>query len=309
MASCVLRTLQDDSAAIAKLAQTVFGADSNLTHSAYLEWKYFKNPFGGMAVVHEVDDKIVGFGGLMILPIKIDKLVALGAIGSDAMVYSEYRRRGVFMAMLNHAYKQPDFNIAIVYGTQSARSPTILGVTKYLQNINIGDIIVLKKYLRPTQALRHMWTYPTLTRTSLAKYLGNIAELIILQMVANFRSLNNALHGDGHLRGQRIEIREITPLVFGDEFDGLWERSKESFRVGVVRIKQYLNWRYANPLASYIGLRADAEGQLCGYCILSYTRKGRQKIAWIVDLLAENSACCPTSPRGDAKKESRMGHT
>jgi hypothetical protein len=80
-------------------------------------------------------------------------------------------------------------------------------------------------------------------------------------------------------------VSELKPLVFDGEFDRLWREAQESFSVAVVRSKQYLNWRYANPSATYIGLRADLEGRLCGYCVVSYLSTGKLKTAWVADLL------------------------
>jgi hypothetical protein len=146
----------------------------------------------------------------------------------------------------------------------------------------------MKKYLQPVQALKHLWIYPKLTPANFVKYLGAVAEWVFLMILAKVAVLSNALHGGNRrLESQPIQIKEIAPLLFTNEFDKIWEKSHESLRIAVAKTKEYLNWRYTNPRGSYIGLRADENNDLRGYCVLSYTWKGKQKIAWIVDLLAE----------------------
>jgi GNAT superfamily N-acetyltransferase len=285
----VLHDLRDDFEGIAQLAETVYGPGTPLAERAYLEWKYFKNPFGALALVYEDSHQIVGFTGYTVVPMKVDGLTLRSAIGADSMVLPRYRRHGVFASILRYADEQKEFRVDLVYGTQNPESPTIRALKKYLPGqILVGDIIVLKKYLLPIAALRCLWIYPKLTATNFAKYVGTIAEwayLVTYSSCVALRAVFRRANRDSGAR--RIEVKEISPLVFGDEFDRLWERSREPFRVAVARTKQYLNWRFANPQAFHVGLRLDEGGNLRGYCILSYTKEREQKTGWIIDLLAE----------------------
>jgi GNAT superfamily N-acetyltransferase len=277
----------NDIAHVTDLAEAVYGPGHQLTDKAYVEWKYLKNPFGALTVVYEDDGQIVAFTGYMTFPMKIGSRTLPCAIGSDSMVHPRHRRKGIFVAMLRYAEEKSDFNISMTYGTQSIRSPTARGLAKHDQSVRIGDILVLKKYLLPLSAARRMWVSAAITLQSLAEYIGALVELAALTLPAVFTMLQEGLHKPTiSSAGEGIRVRPISPFIFGDEFDRLWHEVEGSLSIAIVRSRQYLNWRYSNPRVSYIGLRADENEQLRGYCVLTYTYELGLKKAWVVDLLA-----------------------
>ena len=77
-----------------------------------------------------------------------------------------------------------------------------------------------------------------------------------------------------------FEIRSVP--VFDDRVDGLWHRASQQFSLAVIRSKNYLNWRYADPRAGRFTIRfAEDRGDLLGYSVLR--RSGGR--AYIADLL------------------------
>jgi GNAT superfamily N-acetyltransferase/lipocalin len=274
---------------VAELARAVYKQDV-MTDTQYLDWKFNKNPYGAFPATCESDGRTIGFVALIPLLVKIKNSTKLCAIGGDGMVHPDFRRLGILREMMGFILKEVGENLYIVYGTQSIHSPTARAITKYLHFIRVGNIRVLEKYYVPLSASRHLWVYDRLTPSNLLRFLGSICKLIYLSLYGSLVSLLNSIAGYSASAEKRgIYVREIQPLHFGPEFDKLWEEVGGSFKVAVVRTSRYLNWRYANPSATYIALRADEDRCLCGYCVLTYSIVGKGlKVAWVMDMLSRD---------------------
>jgi hypothetical protein len=277
----------EDIVPIAELARAVYGSHAPLASPAYLEWKFMKNPVSPVIAVCDAGGKIVGCGALIPLFMKIDNLTRCCAIAGESMVHPSFRRQGIFVAVTGRSLEWARDVFSVVYGTKNVRSPTIRGVVKYLGFKLPGDIVVLRRYISTLTCLMNLWTYPTFTIRNLVNYLGSLMQLISISLSTRVSGLfARSMRSDAD---NDFEVSEIKPLVFGDEFDRLWEEVRQAFPIAVVRTKDFLNWRYSNPNATYVGYRVSKRGLLLGYCVFTYTIIGKLKIARVIDLLAVNS--------------------
>jgi GNAT superfamily N-acetyltransferase len=287
----IRRFQKTDLTGIAKLAETVYRGDA-LADTAYLEWKYLRNPLGeAMVAVCECEGQIIGAQALVPQPMKIGDEVYQCAWGCDLMIHPEFRRQGIFIALARFTFEWSKGIISIVYGTRGMRDPTIRGLFKYFNYMKPGRLIMLMKYLRPLSALRCIWIYEKVTSKNALRYLRELLELLTVTLSGTFTSSILRLAGGSKLprKDEAIEVKEINAAIFGSEFDKLWEESKDGSPVMVVRSKEYLNWRYANPVGEYVAFRADKQGALRGYAALAYVMTGKMKAAWLFDLLASES--------------------
>lgn len=281
----------EDFEPIAELARIVYpgGAtslrdhDKYLRDQAYLNWKYRENPQGVYMAVCEADGEVIGFQMLAPILIKVDHALSRWAWGGDLMVHPQFRRQGIFLAMKRSTFEQAKGDISLDFGTGSLETPTSRGILKHLEYVHLGDVAVLKRYLSPFSALHAISIQGELTLPNVFNYLGSIAELLSITLLGNLASFSDHSYDEE----KQIQLREIKPLRFGAEFDQLWNEVSESLPIAVVRNKEYLSWRYANPCATYVGFRADKEESLCGYSIMAYGSSGKLKIAWVADLLAK----------------------
>ena len=268
-----------------ELAHDVYGYDS-ASYRSYLDWKWRKNPHGSFVGFCEENNRIIGCGAYTLLPMIIDGVTKRCAIATDLMVHPEFRRQKIFLDMGQYiAQRTVGVSMAYMIGVEASR----IGSMKYFQFKLLGDVPILKKYISPLSAAYHLWSYfkGPFTRDGL-RYLARLAELIVITLSGALASLrfNLGQVSGSSLRGQEgVRVQELKPAVFGEEFDKLWEKLSGSFTVAVVRNREYLKWRYSNPRSVYVVLRADQQGSLVGYCVLSYTSRGKLKIAWLVDLL------------------------
>jgi len=282
------RCQKDDFEQIAKLALGVYGEDSALSNDAYLAWKYRSNPLGTIGAVCKDKDKIVGFTGLVPVLMKFEDTACSCAIWGDSMVDSNYRRQGIAMALHAYLIKEAVSNISMTFATNALKSPSAVGAMKHLEHIHAGDMIVLKRYISRFSALRNLWSHRTRTPRGMIVCLAYVAELLWISLTAPYHKAKN-LFGFSYPESDKIQVSEIPRLSFGDEYTKLWDRAKSLLPVAVIKSPEYLNWRYANPKAAYVGFRADdAEGVLRGYCIIAYVESiFKLKAAYLADLIAE----------------------
>jgi len=276
----------DDLNGVAELARAVYGK-SALTDVSYLDWKFNRNPSGkAIVAVCDCQGQIIGVAGLFPQTFKIGSSVWRGAWGGDVMVHPQFRRHGIFIAVMGAVFEWAARDVAFAYTTRSRKSPPIRGVFKYFEIITPGGIFARTKCIRilPTIGALSVSLEPTLT--SLMQHAGTIRELISFAPVENLT--NNSGFPAPFSRDESIRVRKLDSLVFGEEFENLWEEVKDSLPIAVVKDRTYLNWRYANPTGSYIGFRAEKNGALCGYALLAFTMRRRLKTAWVAELLAVN---------------------
>lgn len=269
---------------VAELGVATYGKEEPLANEQYLDWKFHRNPYGTIVVLCEVDHQAVGCAALIGVRLKIVDIVCNGAIAGDHMVHPDYRRQGIFVDVTHESFKLAS-EIALAYGSQDLHSPTVLGITKHLGFIIVGNVQILKRYLSPLSGLANLWVYDRLALGSLFRYLGSLAELAWVTLVQTLISATRT-SGNEHISEvpQKIVIRE-TDQQFTEEYDQLWEEVGPSFPIAVERRKEYLNWRYANPCASYNFLRADVDGKLRGFLVFAYNDLKGFKTARILDLL------------------------
>jgi len=84
-----------------------------------------------------------------------------------------------------------------------------------------------------------------------------------------------------------IEIKEIT--IFSEEINDLWQKLNSSITIGIVRNKEYLNWRYFNkPNGKYRIFLVYRNGILSGYFVLKLLHLSKIGVGVIVDMLCLN---------------------
>lgn len=269
---------------LAELGAAIYGKEATLANEQYLDWKFHRNPYDTIVVLCEIDYQPVGCAALIGVPMKIKNTVCKGAIAGDHMVHPNHRRQGIFVDVTRESFKLAS-DIAFAHGSQELDSPTVRGVTKHLGFIIVGNFPILKRYLSSLSGLANLWVYDRPSPGNVLRYLGSLAELVWISLAQTIISATHTSRKEDISDvTQRIIVRE-TDLHFKEEFDQLWEEVGPSLAIAVERRKEYLNWRYANPCASYKSLRADVNGKLRGFLVFAYDNNKAFKTARILDLL------------------------
>src|SRR5262249_48965781 len=79
-----------------------------------------------------------------------------------------------------------------------------------------------------------------------------------------------------------------TAADFGPEYDGLWERARDSYTMSVRRDAAYLRWKYLLcPHRKYDLREARRGGQLVGFAVSREQDYRGLRLGWIVDLFSD----------------------
>lgn len=88
-----------------------------------------------------------------------------------------------------------------------------------------------------------------------------------------------------HSFSSGLEFRKID--TFDEDINKLWSEGKKSFKVIVVRNRDFLNWRYfARPDIPYFVYAAYDNHKLVGYCVLKLYREDKILRGHFIDLFA-----------------------
>ena len=94
-----------------------------------------------------------------------------------------------------------------------------------------------------------------------------------------------------------LELTNWTPSpdfetieIFDERVDKLWKDAKSTIKIGIVRNKDYLNWRYIdNPSAKYHKTILTKNGKIVGMLVLKTYHEENEITGHIIDALAINN--------------------
>jgi len=257
----VRRYADGDEDGILDLARLIFveQPSDRFTHE-YWQWEFIENS-AGPACMCVADDHgaIVGYYAAIPTKVKVASVVETGSIVVDVMSHPEYRFQGMFTALGKRSLAEAAASgIKFAYGFP-VRPDVMPG------HLKVGwkhafDIPVLVRPLRAGRIVGRVVKPPVLA--GLAGLLGSAAQLGY-ETVA--RPVMRALYKTPTPTA-RVVLRDLD--TFDERFDDLWSRASTRFSVGVVRDREYLQWRYAHhPYHRYRVTAAEQDGQLVGYSV------------------------------------------
>lgn len=239
----------------------------------FVQWKYFQNSTDSIAgCCAEAKGDLVGFYGNVPVQMKLGKSVVRSVQAADAMVASTARRRGLFVKMENHVYKE-----AIQSGVQlSYALPNPISKAAFVKHMAWKYVGELPRYVSILNARRVVQL----------SNLSGVKALLYYLFLSPFQSAHRNWSDDQIRQTEAVDAR----------FDKLWAEVASHYSIAVERSASYLNWRYIqNPLIRYTILTAEIKGNLHGYIILSHKDmdKGIMAIAdWLVSPLQPLLGSC-----------------
>lgn len=236
------------------------------------QWMYKANPMGmGVICVAEHDGRIVGHAAEVPLAMKIGGENVLVGLGIDAMTHPEYRRQGIYLAVVKARRALGEARgIRATYAF-----PNKLSYPGQTNELGAFDIATMQKVIRP---LNWRNAVSTQTRNRLVVAISPVAGALL--DATFFRpGRSTSVKGLNIVRVPR----------FDERIDSLWGRVSSQHQVLVVRNRSYLNWRYvAVPDADYLICIAEREEVIAGYLVISRKQLDRARIGVILDVFAES---------------------
>lgn len=275
--------------------QRQFWSPDVALNTAYLEWKYDRNPYldGPVIYVALCDGEVVGMRGMYGAKWEIGRgaQTFLGPCAGDLVIAPEHRNRGLFtmltMAALNDLTKRGYtyvFNLSAGLATQ------------------FGSLTIGWRSVGPVQTARWQPRQSTIC-TGVRSYASRLpflssayrrvrryANRLLLLSSGDKRHPFSSLDSNGarHCREATAHVTiEQTPRP--DAMAELVARIPRDGRIRHVRDQQYFAWRFQNPLAVYRFLLWE-DARLEGYLVLrtSVVNPDRVGVS-IVDWEASNA--------------------
>ena len=246
-------------------------------------WEFVNSPLGSIQVFADYNGQIIGYMGLICLPIKIGNRVVSGSQAVDLAVHPSFRRKGMFLQigqkLMQEAAKR---QIIISYGVPN--EPAYRGHLKYgwfyVSEIPVLVKLMTKKSLIIFVLARILNFIRKPCSESMSKLFDFIKKLKTQFSLNHIKDLP-----ESHM------YNIVTLSLFDEKFDRLWKKASEQYPLIIVRNAKYLNWRYFNkPHSKYIVLAAMKKYEVDGFVVLAVNTypKLKLKTGHIVDLFAKS---------------------
>lgn len=238
-----------------------FNLNNNPKDQKKVEWQFFENTEKSNVVNITYDSKkerTASIYAVSCIKFKINKDTLKAAQSLDTITDVNYRKQGLFVkSAMDVYYKAKNSENAFVYGFPNGNS--IHGFNKKLKWKVLDPVPFLIKPLRTKYFFK---------RIPLLKYLPDFS-------LPTFNFKNNN------------DIILKTTNDFPDSVNSLWDTFSKSFKIGLVRDKDYLNWRYIQkPSEDYKIIHAYSnENKHLGYIVYTLKRKHNGKIGYIMELV------------------------
>ncbi len=241
-----------------KAIQKLFNQNLNGRKLDHLNWQYNQVPNGSISLFIQREDGII-VGTLSVIISQLDHFGSQMKLAHaiDAVVDEKFRKKGLFMDLLNAMDKQMlKENISMIYGFPSKNSAHAF--------FNKWEF----KKLNPT---------PFMIKLIGFNYILKKLKITKDQPIELFTFLNELPLNEN--------IKTITK--FNHEFRLVWNKFSNGELSGLIRDANYLNWRYfKNPSHPYRSLGYyDMDGNLCGYITASIQKKHGANLLYIMELI------------------------
>lgn len=254
------------------LLNEVFVSQSKrFTSREHWIWQFEKNPINKRFIYLAYDKSILA-GHYAVSPIllKAGDLEDEASLSTATVTKEGYRGRGIFgqLAVACYSELRTEGNL-LTFGFPNKWS--VAGCEKKLGWKILSKPPVLLRIARPFRLATTRFRLPI--NEALADKLDRIYGRLIKTLLP------------------KIGAYKISCIdYFGKEYDELWERVKNQFKIAVVRNSQYLNWRYLNkPNSRYIKAQVKAGQKVVGYCIGMVEKRFGLRIGYIIDILHEGT--------------------
>lgn len=267
---------------ICGLAQELWSDDPRL-NAAYLDWKYFRNPYIAEPLIYLAfdGDTLIGMRGVFGSRWQVGSDGFTLPYADDLVIAPAFRGRWLHQRIMAHALDDLAGRGYRYLINLSASRATAVGSTR-MRWRSCGGVRPLHRRTGRKEAgdrlARRVKRLPLLWRAADA-----FADIGLPEEGAIFDRILQRLAGggtDGLMAAPGPRATEMADLVTRQPYDG---------RIRHLRDTTYFHWRYANPLRRYLFLYAGSTG-LDGYLVLQHPLGLHQGRASIVDWEAADDA-------------------
>jgi GNAT superfamily N-acetyltransferase len=260
------RRRPEDEGEIEALYRSVFGSALAEGSRRRWHWQYEESPEAAgeepaIWVAREADGRVLGQYASMPVRLWWGGSEVSSSWGMDVFVRPEARGRGVGARLFSAWADSVD--VALGLGL----TPSSYGLFLKLGYADVGPVPFFQKAIDPV----------ALARRRLGPVLGPIAGWTLRAALS--------LLVRGPQRAGAVLVQRTDG--FGPDYDGLWQRARDSYAMCVRRDAAYLNWKYLRcPHRRYDLWEARRAGELSGFAVSRHEDYRGLRLGWIVDLFA-----------------------
>lgn len=238
----------------------------------YWTWENKQNPDGYLILIAEHEEKLVGYYSMIYRRLKLGDKIVKAAFSIDNMVHPQYRRQGMFMAMVkqvNDLVGEEVVPISLGFPNEQARP----GYRK-VDWLEVFKIPTMVKIINSTPIVQAL-----LRNNPLSRVIGALMTKLLCMF----------------FRGRRTHIPKDlsinTVSFFDSRFDKLWASASKSLKIVGIRDSRRLNWRFIRvPHRKYIILTANVRDELQAYVVLRTVNRRGIRAGLLIDMLAAPGA-------------------
>jgi GNAT superfamily N-acetyltransferase len=231
-------------------------------------------PWPAAVSVVEMDGLIVGAQPAYDVPISVRGARRMCTILADVVTHPQYRRRGIFASVVDHAAKlsvQRDSSLALT----TPNNASYPGFEKKRDWRLLTTLPCWLRLLRPGLILTRGIHLPT--------WLSHMLDLPLLWLA------------HGAARSQLASRASLAQTPSAESLDDLWRRSSRADRIRQCRDSVWARWRFAASGDEYQFLTDHtSDGRLAGYVVMRLKRIRGVLASFVVDgLWSEEAAHTP----------------
>lgn len=244
---------EGDKAAVLAINRAEYG-DVALSHEAYFDWVYAKNPMGPpiIPVARERDTgRVVGFA--MFIPVRVswagEERRAL--IGYNMVVDPAYRRQGIqtkVTAMGPELGGKRGYHFFYVFPNPTS----LLGLIK----LGFHVVSQIPLVIRPLDIA-------ALTESHVSK------PLLRWGVSLGWKVAGSTIWREWRPSQNHLSLSIVEDTEFDDSYDHFWEQVKTKNELMLIRDRAFLQWRFHDiPIRRYEVLSARQGTEIVGYVVL-----------------------------------------
>ena len=257
-----LNNLED----LVDLSNSIY-AGSEIASSNYLTWEYLLNPNGHAIVFVAKEDSDKTVAQYVVIPTLITDgdMDYRGSLSLNTLTHPNFQGLGLFRNLATNTFsKCVDLNINFTYGFPNGNS--FLGFIEKLKFINVGELLLFVKPVRPLHALAH--------------FLFSNSKKKDLEI-----ELNSLQEKDGvsicNLEKDKNEVNRFCEKILLRK------------NITTKRTAEWMIWRYTTiPLRKYSIVKEEKNGEIVSLAVLRGKIIKGVRTGVLVDFLSYEKKSC-----------------
>lgn len=248
---------------LAELAATNYNR-GGITQNDYLDWQYYKNPWGKpfMVTSRETGNNEL-VGQYLVIPYEYinDGKLLKGTLSLNTITRNDYRGKGLFVKMAQQTYNEcarSDYNFTVGFPNKQS----FHGLSKRLDFNLVGQVPFLIKPFYPVRILFRKF----------------------FQKAEKHGDDITIEYNPASIKGVRFDL--LSPELDSNCYKQFWDEYKENIQTSLNKNWDFFYWRYfTNPVRNYYVIKASIGNKTIGIVILRIEKTLGLKAGIIMDFM------------------------